>query len=178
MPTPKMIIQGPFAERRYISFWCSTAIHLPGVVLPGVLCEVKKVGFAMAGLEAANGKPTAPQDTPRQLSRVCVYCGSKSGARSSYEKATQELGREMVRTQLWPPSHFVVVERPLDFTSLDTMVNEVCNASLPRQVPTGCSLANGSVMRCDLSVLLLGATLGDRRRCHHDSTAILLVSDL
>lgn len=39
------------------------------------------------------------QEGPR-LRRVCVFCGSSSGKRSSYRDAAVELGKELVRHQL------------------------------------------------------------------------------
>ncbi|GAQ90491.1 Cytokinin riboside 5'-monophosphate phosphoribohydrolase [Klebsormidium nitens] len=51
----------------------------------------------MAASEPAQDASAAPQDGGQLLSRVCVYCGSKPGARSSYREAAVELGQEMVR---------------------------------------------------------------------------------
>lgn len=50
----------------------------------------------MAASKPAQDAPAALQDGGRSLARVCVYCGSKPGARSSYQEAAVELGQEMV----------------------------------------------------------------------------------
>jgi len=44
------------------------------------------------------------EETKSKFKRICVYCGSSSGNKASYQEAAVELGEEMVI--LFPHFHF------------------------------------------------------------------------
>ena len=38
------------------------------------------------------------EDTRSRFKRICVFCGSSSGKKASYQEAAVELGKELVTT--------------------------------------------------------------------------------
>jgi predicted Rossmann-fold nucleotide-binding protein len=48
------------------------------------------------GAAAENGGAGKGSDSGSRFRRVCVFCGSSSGKRSSYRDAAVELGKELV----------------------------------------------------------------------------------
>ena len=52
---------------------------------------------------AENGGEGKGSDSSSRFRRVCVFCGSSSGKRSSYRDAAVELGKELVSDEQGAP---------------------------------------------------------------------------
>ena len=46
------------------------------------------------------------EDTRSRFKRICVFCGSSSGKKASYQEAAVELGKELVTTGFHIPLFF------------------------------------------------------------------------
>ena len=44
------------------------------------------------------------EETKSRFNRICVFCGSSSGKKASYQEAAVELGKELVTLKSLPPS--------------------------------------------------------------------------
>jgi len=63
------------------------------------VCGRRKQGRRMEGaVERSGGGGKQGPGSGSRFRRVCVFCGSSSGKRSSYRDAAVELGRELVST--------------------------------------------------------------------------------
>jgi hypothetical protein len=62
--------------------------------------------------------------------RICVFCGSSKGKKTSYQDAAVELGKELVRTHLLSFSIAAGIISPLYLVSLNLLFSKVTADSL------------------------------------------------
>lgn len=82
---------------------------------------------SLLSLGIQNITHTDMEDTKSRFKRICVFCGSSSGKKPSYQEAAVELGKELVMTpisyQLYIQLHFPLFLFSLLFPSLYTYNN-------------------------------------------------------
>ena len=58
------------------------------------------------------------EETKSRFNRICVFCGSSSGKKASYQEAAVELGKELVTLKSLPPSLSLSLSLSLSWISL------------------------------------------------------------
>jgi cytokinin riboside 5'-monophosphate phosphoribohydrolase len=86
----------------------------------------------MEGAVERSGGGGGGKGSGSRFRRVCVFCGSSSGKRSSYRDAAVELGRELVSTRA--PDHVQAAKLLLFVAPLETYTCDHAHQQVARKV--------------------------------------------